>query len=71
MRIAVCNLATGGLDILIVDKETEKIFDKYDDAEDFFKDLGYDIDYISWMVLENTIQEVKVTHNLNIPVFEE
>lgn len=71
MRIAVCNLTTGDLDILILDKETEEIFDSYDDASYFFEKLGYDIDYISWMVIENTIQEIKVTHILDTPIFKE
>lgn len=61
MRIAVCDLSTGDLDILILDKEAEKAFDKYDDASEFFEDLGYDLNYISWMEVNGLIREHEIT----------
>ena len=61
MRIAVCDLSTGDLDILILDKEAEESFDSYDDASDFFKKLGYATNYISWMVIDGYVREVPIT----------
>lgn len=64
MRIAVCNLSTGDVDILILDKYAEEAFDKYDDASGFFKDLGYDIDCISWMEIKGLVKECQISANL-------
>ena len=61
MRIAVCDLSTGNLDILILDKEAEESFDSYDDASEFFKALGYDINYISWMEINGLIREHQIS----------
>lgn len=60
MRIAVCDLSVGDVDILDLDKEAEDLFYEYDDATDFFASLGYDQNYISWMVIEGRIVERKV-----------
>lgn len=61
MRIAVCDTSTGNVDILLLDKKAEEAFDEYEDASDFFTDLGYDIDYISWLVVDDCIAEKKIT----------
>lgn len=61
MRIAVCDLSTGDLDILILDKEAEESFDSYDDASEFFKALEYDINYISWMEINGLIREHQIS----------
>lgn len=61
MRIAVCDLSTGDLDILLLDSEAEKSFDSYEDASEFFEDLGYDIDYISWMEINGLIREHQIS----------
>lgn len=71
MRIAVCDLGTGNLDILILDVKAEEAFDSYEDASDFFTDLGYDIDYISWMVIDGLISEQKVTAKNERPIFKD
>lgn len=39
MRIAVCDLSIGDLDILDLDKEAEDLFYEYDDAIDFLLPL--------------------------------
>lgn len=39
MRIAVCDLSVGDLDILDLDKEAEDLFYEYDDAIDFLLPL--------------------------------
>lgn len=61
MRIAVCNLSVGDLDILVLDEDTAQVFNEMDDASDFFKKLGYATDYISWMVIDGYVREVPVT----------
>ena len=61
MRIAVCDLSTGDLDILILDKEAEEAFNEYEDASEFFEDLGYDINYISWMEINGLIREHQIS----------
>lgn len=61
MRIAVCDLSIGDLDILVLDEDTAQVFNEMDDASDFFKKLGYNIDYISWMVIDGYVREVPVT----------
>ena len=61
MRIAVCDTSTGNVDILLLDEKAEEAFDEYEDASDFFTDLGYDIDYISWLVVDGCIAEKKLT----------
>ena len=61
MRIAVCDLSTGDLNILILDKEAEEAFDSYDDASEFFEALGYDINYISWMEIKGLIRELQIS----------
>ena len=71
MRIAVCDLGTGDLDILILDKEAEESFDSYDDASEFFKDLGYDINHISWMDITGIVKEERVTTKNGSPVFKD
>lgn len=71
MRIAVCDLGTGNLDILVLDVKAEEAFDTYEDAFDFFKDLGYDIDCISWMVIDGLIGERKVTARNERPIFKD
>lgn len=63
MRIAVCDLSVGDLDILDLDKEAEDLFYEYDDAIDFFTALGYDQNYISWMVIDGRIVERKVRNS--------
>ena len=63
MRIAVCDLSVGDLDILDLDKEAEDLFYEYDDANDFFTALGYDQNYISWMVIDGRIVERKVRNS--------
>lgn len=63
MRIAVCDLSVGDLDILDLDKEAEDLFYEYDDATDFFTSLGYDQNYISWMVIDGRIVERKVRNS--------
>lgn len=57
MRIAVCDLSVGDLDILVLDDSSSKLFNELDDATDFFKKLGYSIDYISWMVIDGYVRE--------------
>ena len=71
MRIAVCDLGTGNFDILILDVKAEEAFDSYEDASDFFTDLGYDIDYINWMVIDGLISEQKVTAKNERPIFKD
>lgn len=61
MRIAVCDLSVGDLDILVLDEDTAQVFNEMDDASDFFKKLGYGTDYISWMVIDGYVREVPVT----------
>lgn len=61
MRIAVCDLSVGDLDILVLDEDTAQVFNEMDDASEFFKKLGYNIDYISWMVIDGYVREVPVT----------
>ena len=61
MRIAVCDLSIRDLDILVLDEDTAQVFNEMDDASDFFKKLGYNIDYISWMVIDGYVREVPVT----------
>lgn len=61
MRIAVCDLSVGDLDILVLDEDTAQVFNEMDDASDFFKKLGYATDYISWMVIDGYVREVPVT----------
>ena len=61
MRIAVCDLSVGDLDILVLDENTAQVFNEMDDASDFFKKLGYATDYISWMVIDGYVREVPVT----------
>ena len=63
MRIAVCDLSVGDLDILDLDKEAEDLFYEYDDAIDFFTALGYVQNYISWMVIDGRIVERKVRNS--------
>lgn len=63
MRIAVCDLSVGDLDILDLDKEAEDLFYEYDDAIDFFTSFGYDQNYISWMVIDGRIVERKVRNS--------
>jgi hypothetical protein len=63
MRIAVCDLSVGDLDILDLDKEAEDLFYEYDDAIDFFTALGYAQNYISWMVIDGRIVERKVRNS--------
>lgn len=69
--MAVCDLSTGNLDILILDVKAEEAFDSYEDASDFFTDLGYDIEYISWMVIDGLISEQKVTAKNERPIFKD
>lgn len=71
MRIAVCDLGTGDLDILILDSDAEKSFDSYEDASEFFEDLGYDINCISWMDVTGLVREERVTAKNNIPHFKD
>lgn len=61
MRIAVCDTSTGDLDILILDKEAEEVFDECDDAMKFFEDLGYSSNYISWMEINGLIREHQIS----------
>ena len=61
MRIAVCDLSVGDLDILVLDEDTAQVFNEMDDASDLFKKLGYATDYISWMVIDGYVREVPVT----------
>lgn len=68
MRIAVCDLSIGDLDILDLDKEAEDLFYEYDDATDFFTFLGYDQNYISWMVIGGRIVERKVRNSNGSPI---
>lgn len=60
MRIAVCDLSVGDLDILVLDEDTTKVFNEMDDATDFFRKLGYTTDCISWMVIDGYIREMPV-----------
>lgn len=69
MRIAVCDTSTGDVDILVLDHKAEEAFDEYEDASDFFTDLGYDIDYISWLVVDGCIAEKKLTAKNSKPKF--
>ena len=71
MRIAVCDLGTGNLDILVLDVRAEEAFDSYEDASDFFTDLGYDIDCISWIVIDGLISEQKVTTKDERPIYKD
>ena len=71
MRIAVCDIGTGNLDILVLDDKAEEAFDSYEDASDFFTDLGYDMDYISWMVIEGLISEQRVTAKNERPIYKD
>lgn len=71
MRIAVCDLSTGDLDILILDKKAEEVFDRYEDASRFFEDLGYDTNYNSWMEINGFIKEYAVTEKDTYPQFKE
>lgn len=71
MRIAVCDLGTGNLDILVLDAKAEKTFDSYEDAFDFFTDLGYDITSVSWMVIDGLISEQRVTAKNERPIFKD
>lgn len=71
MRIAVCDTSTGNVDILLLDKKAEEAFDEYEDASDFFTDLGYDIDCISWMVIGGLISEQSVTAKNERPIFKD
>lgn len=64
MRIAVCDLSVGDLDILVLDEDTAQVFNEMDDASDFFKKLGYATDYISWMVIDGYVREVPVTMDI-------
>lgn len=61
MRIAVCDLSTGDLDILILDKKAEESFDSYNDTSEFFEALGYDINDISWMEINGFIREHQIS----------
>lgn len=69
MRIAVFDLFTGDVDILVLDSKAEEAFDEYDDASDFFKDLGYSVNNISWGVAGGLIRETKVTARNSRPEF--
>lgn len=71
MRIAVCDLGTGNLDILVLDVKAEEAFDSYEDAYDFFTDLGYDITGVSWMVIDGLISEQRVTAKNERPIFKD
>ena len=71
MRIAVCDLSTGDLDILLLDSDAEKSFDSYEDASEFFEDLGYDINCISWMDIMGIVKEERVTTKNGSPVFKD
>lgn len=73
MRIAVCDLSTGNLDILTLDKEAEEAFDRNDDAPKFFEDLGYNINYISWMEISGLVREHRISAEdiSGKPYFEE
>lgn len=61
MRVAVCNTSTGDLDILILDEAAQANFENGDDVSNFFCELGYDMNYISWMVIDGFVQEMPVT----------
>lgn len=71
MRIAVCDISTGNLDILVLDDKAEEAFDSYENAYDFFTDLGYDMDYINWMVIDGLISEQRVTAKNERPIFKD
>lgn len=71
MRIAVCDLSTGDLDILNLDKEAEEAFDSCNDTLGFFEALGYDNDYISWMDITGLVREEKITAKDGIPQFKD
>lgn len=71
MRIAVCDISTGDVDILVLDDKAEEAFDEYEDTSDFFTDLGYDLNYITWMVIEGCIAEKKLTAKNSRPKFVE
>lgn len=71
MRIAVCDTFTGNVDILILDNKAEEAFDEYEDASEFFENLGYDINSITWMVIDGLIAETKVTAKNSRPKFVE
>lgn len=61
MRIAVCDESTGDLDILILDKEAEEAYNRYESKDDFFEDLGYDMKYLSWMEINGLIREHQIS----------
>lgn len=69
MRIAVCDTSTGDVDILVLDHKAEEAFDEYEDASDFFTDLGYNMNYITWMVIAGCIAEKKLTAKNSRPKF--
>lgn len=71
MRIAVCDLGTGDLDILLLDEEAEEAFNRYEDASRFFEDLGYNTGQCSWMVINGFIKEYAVTAKDTYPQFKE
>lgn len=71
MRIAVCDISTGNLDILVLDDKAEEAFDSYENAYDFFTDLGYDMDCINWMVIDGLISEQRVTAKNERPIFKD
>ena len=54
-------MSVGDLDILVLDEDTAQVFNEMDDASGFFEKLGYDTDYISWMVIDGYVREVPVT----------
>lgn len=69
MRIVVCDTSTGDVDILVFDYKAEEAFDEYEDVTDFLTDLGYDINYISWLVVDGCIAEKKLTAKNSKPKF--
>lgn len=56
-RIIVCDTSSGTTDILVLDEKTEKYYRSLKDSECFLKQLGYDINYITWMECPGPIQE--------------
>ena len=70
MRIIVCDLSTGSVDILNLDKEAEEYVNSIDNMNLFLEQCGYNPDEVQWMEVKGLIQEQSIYMNGSYPRFD-
>lgn len=70
MRIIVCDLSTGSVDILNLDKKAEEYVNSIDNMNLFLEQCDYNPDEVQWMEVKGLIQEHSIYMNGSYPGFD-